>query len=634
MDKIPIQYRLPKQIQFNESEIKVIDTKIEEMLRKRIIITAPKGDDQGEFISNIFLRPKKDGSHRVILNLKVFNENVSTAHFKMQSLQTAVQLMTKGCYMASVDWKDAYYSLPIDSNDQKYLRFYWNGVKYQYTVLPNGLSSGPRDFTKISKVLYSNLRELGFLNASYIDDSFLAGDSIIECQENVRCTVEMGLNAGFIAHPEKSVLVPTQIIEYLGFVLNSMSMKVYLTDSKKEGIKKLCKEISIKKNCKIEKIAELVGKMVATFPGVEFAPLFYRRIENEKSKALKISKGNYQAIMSLSDKAKGDIQWWIENIDKAFKPIFKTSYSIVMQTDASNIGWGGNLNGVRTGGQWSKNEKMLHINQKELMAVWLSLKSLCNEIKGQHIRIEADNTTTVAYINKMGGTKITCHEIARKIWDWAINANCWVSACHIPGSLNVEADEESRRQFNTEYQLKPSLFRILTLIWGKPQVDLFATRLNCQIKIFFAWKPDPEAQAIDALAQKWGSYNLVYAFPPIGLIGKVLQKLRSEGGDMILVVPKWPGQAWFSQMLHMLIDFIVLFPRQAALNNTTNDENRFQFLACKVSGQTTKIKDFQKMLQTLSCPLGGKLQRNNMVYTYANGTNLRLNGRRIPCIQL
>jgi ribosomal protein S7 len=69
---------------------------------------------EGEFISTIFIRAKKDGSHRLILNLKYLNTNVEYHNFKIKTLQSAVALMRPGCHMASIDLRDAYYSVPID----------------------------------------------------------------------------------------------------------------------------------------------------------------------------------------------------------------------------------------------------------------------------------------------------------------------------------------------------------------------------------------------------------------------------------------------------------------------------------------------------------------------------------------
>ena len=74
---------------------------------------------EGDFLSTIFVRPKKDGSYRMILNLKPLNEFVSYHHFKMDTIQTALKLMRPGCFMASVDLKDVLCYANLRSSDFK-----------------------------------------------------------------------------------------------------------------------------------------------------------------------------------------------------------------------------------------------------------------------------------------------------------------------------------------------------------------------------------------------------------------------------------------------------------------------------------------------------------------------------------
>ena len=93
------------------------------------------------FLLSIFVRPKNDGG--LILNLKNLNEHAEYHHFKMDTLQSAIRLMTPNCYMASVDLRDAHYSAPIHNEDKKYLRFCWKGKLFQFTCLPNGLACAP-----------------------------------------------------------------------------------------------------------------------------------------------------------------------------------------------------------------------------------------------------------------------------------------------------------------------------------------------------------------------------------------------------------------------------------------------------------------------------------------------------------
>ena len=67
------------------------------------------------YIYSIFLREKRDGSHRVVLNLKGLNEFVQGHHFKMETLDTAVRLMKPGGYVSYLDLEDAYYMLLINA---------------------------------------------------------------------------------------------------------------------------------------------------------------------------------------------------------------------------------------------------------------------------------------------------------------------------------------------------------------------------------------------------------------------------------------------------------------------------------------------------------------------------------------
>ena len=189
--KNPLQNKAPHAKPFSESEEKIIDMEIERLQQRKVIMQTTHS--VGEFISTIFIRCKKDGGHRLILNLRKLNKKVEKHHFKMQTFTSALTLITKDCYMASIDWKDAYYSVPVLPEYQKYLRFQWKGQLFQYTCLPNGLSSAPRIFTKITKPIFSVLRRKGHLNSSYTDDSLVIGDTLTECRENVMDTVELAL---------------------------------------------------------------------------------------------------------------------------------------------------------------------------------------------------------------------------------------------------------------------------------------------------------------------------------------------------------------------------------------------------------------------------------------------------------
>ena len=148
--------------------------------------------------------------------------------------------------MTSIDLKDAYYSIPIAPDYRKYLKFIWKDELYAFNSFPMGLSSSPRIFTKLLKPFFSALRsQFGHTCLGYIDDSSLyLGESYLEREEATLYAVELFISLGFIIHPEKSIVIPTQVLDFLGFTLNSILMTVFLTDKKDDKILQLCQRFS------------------------------------------------------------------------------------------------------------------------------------------------------------------------------------------------------------------------------------------------------------------------------------------------------------------------------------------------------------------------------------------------------
>ena len=254
---------------------------------------------------------------------------------------------------------------------------------------------------------------------SYIDDCLLIADTIQDCRQNVADTIAMSNAAGFVVHPVKSVLNPTNCIAYLCFWLNSEYMTVKLTDKKAKKIKENCKNLLKQGEVKIHELAQAIGLMVASFQGVQYGKLFYRKFDNHKSKALKLAKGNYWTKTKLTTDCISDIDWWILNIAKSQKHMNLSEPSIALESDASKKEWGGCLvtekGRIPTGGNWSAEEGKLHINQFELMDALFTIKCFGMQTKNSHIMLYTDNTTTMTYINNLGGTKTECNELAREI---------------------------------------------------------------------------------------------------------------------------------------------------------------------------------------------------------------------------
>ena len=119
--------------------------------------------------------------------------------------------------MASIDLKDAYYSVPTAKKSQRCLKFRYGCSLYQCTCYPNGLSFCPRKFTKLMKAPLSTLHSSGHLNSGYIAEFVLINETYQGCIETVNANVNLLDNLGFVIHPAKSVFVPTQQLFFWEF---------------------------------------------------------------------------------------------------------------------------------------------------------------------------------------------------------------------------------------------------------------------------------------------------------------------------------------------------------------------------------------------------------------------------------
>lgn len=155
----------------------------------------------------------------------------------------------------------------------------------------------------------------------------------------------------------------------------------------------------------------------------------------------------------------------------------------------------------------------------------------------------------------MGSSKSkSCNELAKLIWEYCTKFNIWITCAHIPGSENVIADFESRKTYiDAEWKLNPNIFsKAIEKLQFSPNIDCFATRINCQIDRYVSYKPDPYAFLINAFTFNWQPYNC-YLFPPFSVIDQVLKKIQVDQAEALLVAPVWPTKPWFNTFQDLLI---------------------------------------------------------------------------------
>ncbi len=234
-------------------------------------------------------------------------------------------------------------------------------------------------------------------------------------------------------------------------------------------------------------------------------------------------------------------------------------------------------------------EQSDHINLLELKAAFFTLKCFCQSTRNVHVRLMMDNTAAVGVVNNYGSMKLGMMAVSNIMFEWAISRNIQLTAAYIPGKENVLADKESRTHvLEKEWKLKVKWFNYLISTYGRPSIDLFASRINKQLDCYVSWRPDPGAKFIDAFSQSWHGL-FIYAFPPFSVIARVLQKMERDRVKGILIYPNWATQPWFARLAKMRIGEETILPWDCLCMPQNKDmvhplHKRLHLRACLVSG--------------------------------------------------
>ena len=506
------------------------------------------------FYNRLFLVPKPNNRWRPILDLSTLNIFLNTESFKMETPETIRSSLQVGEWVTSIDFKDAYFHIPIHSQSRKYMRFHIQGQSYQFKALPFGLSTAPMEFTVVAKEVKLMALRQGIRIHQYLDDWLVRASTHHTCLQHTQTLVTLCQELGWLVNKEKSELAPKQVFNFVGYQFDLKEGKVRPTEERWQALTDKIRSMMSDPVCPVRKFMSLIGLLTATEKQVHLGRLHMRPIQWHLKNNWRVPE-SLEKVIPVPKSLHPHLRWWLEESNVLLgQPLHPLKHALQIFTDASNEGWGAHLDDHTARGTWSLPESKLHINHLELKAVFLALKEFRTLVCNKTVLIATDNTTVVAYINKEGGMKSgSLCALLWRILSWCTRQQVTLRARHIPGRLNVIADKLSRlgQTIQTEWSLHPAVFQAVCARWHQPQVDLFATRFNNKLPQFVSPVPDPQAWAVDALSLSWEDLD-PYAFPPAAILGKVVEKLQDYPCNrIILIAPGWPNMPWFWDLVAM-----------------------------------------------------------------------------------
>ena len=216
-----------------------LEEEVRSMLEKGAIEPSPLSPG---FYSRLFLVPKSSGGWRPVIDLSTLNKLIVKKRFNMETTRTVLQSIRRTDWLVSIDLKDAYFQIPIHPSSRKFLRFVSNKGCYQFKALCFGLTTAPQVFTRVMALVSSVLHLEGIRILRYLDDWLILASSqkgVVQARDRV---LMLCSELGILVNLEKSDLVPTQCITYLGMVINVRTFSASPTSKRIENLFRLIEE--------------------------------------------------------------------------------------------------------------------------------------------------------------------------------------------------------------------------------------------------------------------------------------------------------------------------------------------------------------------------------------------------------
>jgi len=410
-------------------------------------------DYKPDIVSALGAIPKKDSAKvRLIHDASrpqgnALNDFATTNHFKYQSIQDAVDLVTPGCFFAKVDLANAYRSVTIHPSNHRATGLKWQfrgNDHFTYMIderLPFGAARSPEIFNRITQAVRAIMANQGYKTiVCYLDDFLIVASTYEECMQALNYLLTLLRTLGFQINYSKVDGPKTEMV-FLGIVFSSNDMTLRIPVNKLNETQSLMQRIFHSKKITKREIQSLVGKLNWITQCIYGGRYHMRRLID---KANTLRKPWHRA--RVTNDMKLDLQWWL-----SFMRMFNGSVPMVdsrpatpVSIDACKTAAGAFFNGDFVYTPWSQKTRVLPINYLEVLALEPAASRWAQIWANKKVFVHCDNLAACSIINK-GSCKhpLVMDSLRRIFWLSAVY-NFRIRAVYYPGSANFLADSVSR----------------------------------------------------------------------------------------------------------------------------------------------------------------------------------------------
>ena len=503
--------------------------------------------------------------------------------FTLDTLNDLPRYVARDSYQTVLDDKSGYDHILLSEDSRTFFGIQWGGWYFTYNMLPFGWKISPYVYHSTGLMATAFFRSIGVPCLLYIDDrhngqlqvpldkgkySLLKTN---DAHNNAAASSAIYLVAfhlvrlGYFLGLLKSILTPSKVVPYLGFLADSSREVFHLIPEKKVKFITFVRDILGNSYISVKTLQRLAGKCVSFSRAVPAARLFTREMNAAISQGL----GSQKAVL-LHGALREEISHWLflESWDDPLPWRDELHVQISVATDASASGWGATIISPfrqEMSDYWSGEELSWDIATKEAMAIHNSLLSCQDKVRNGRVDALGDNQAVVHAWNNQGGRSSSLNTVMKKLFATTMKLNVYLHLCYIRTNENP-ADEPSRRLSSMDCQLSEDLWQIIQKEFGGlggHTFDLMALDSNAMKDgsgnslPHFTPGPSPGYSGVNLFAQdltrhaQGPAMRRPYVFPPLILVGPVLRFLGSfKQPCTIVVLDVYPRRYWWPLLQH------------------------------------------------------------------------------------
>ena len=305
------------------------------------------------FYSRLFVLWKTSGSWRPVIDLSLVNRFVDVSHFRMETIQSVLLSVRQGDWMASIDLREAYLQVPVHPESHRFLRFVAHGRSSQFRALCFGLFTAPQVFTRVMAPVSAILHSLGIRMRRYLDDWLVQAASREELLRDLRVVLSLCRELGIVVNPEKSNFPPSQVVQYLGVVIDARTFVASPSPDRLSRLWLTAGEFLRSAAPPASLWQSLLGMLSSLSHLVPGGRLRMRSLQICLHRSW--DRLDPSTRVAWSPDCLRDLRWWLHG-DRLSRGVclHQASPDLDFWYDASDVGWGAHLGDRVASGLWAR----------------------------------------------------------------------------------------------------------------------------------------------------------------------------------------------------------------------------------------------------------------------------------------